>query len=103
VRPARGSPAHRLHLDCERRLRQLNKRAVPGYAVHKRQEDGVAKENRGFASMDRNKQREIASKGGRAAHEKGTAHEWTREEAREAAMKAASSRRVPDPSPSPGD
>jgi len=43
--------------------------------------------DRGFASMDRSKQREIASKGGRAAHEKGTAHEWTREEAREAGRK----------------
>ena len=32
--------------------------------------------------MDRTKQREIASKGGRAAHLKGTAHEWTKEEAR---------------------
>jgi hypothetical protein len=32
--------------------------------------------DRGFASMDRAKQREIASKGGRAAHTKGTAHEW---------------------------
>ncbi|MBA3295869.1 MAG: hypothetical protein H0U19_02960, partial [Acidobacteria bacterium] len=37
----------------------------------------VAKEDRGFASMDRAKQRDIASKGGRAAHQKGTAHEWT--------------------------
>jgi hypothetical protein len=47
----------------------------------------MAKEDRGFASMDREKQREIARKGGRAAHEKGTAHEWTREEAREAGRK----------------
>ena len=38
----------------------------------------------GFASMDREKQRKIASKGGRAAHRKGTAHEWTTEEARAA-------------------
>ena len=37
--------------------------------------------------MDRNKQREIASKGGKAAHEKGTAHEWTGEEAKEAGRK----------------
>ena len=37
--------------------------------------------------MDRNKQREIARKGGTAAHQKGTAHEWTREEAREAGRK----------------
>ena len=39
---------------------------------------------RGFASMDEAKQREIASKGGKAAHEKGTAHEFTSEEARAA-------------------
>jgi len=47
----------------------------------------VAKEDRGFASMDPAKQREIASKGGKAAHQKGTAHEWTSEEAREAGRK----------------
>lgn len=38
----------------------------------------------GFASMNPDKQRKIASKGGRAAHRKGTAHEWTTEEARAA-------------------
>jgi general stress protein YciG len=43
--------------------------------------------NRGFASMDRDKQREIASKGGRAAHAKGTAHEFDTGEAREAGRK----------------
>jgi general stress protein YciG len=43
--------------------------------------------SRGFAAMDRDKQREIASMGGRAAHEKGTAHEFTSEEAREAGRK----------------
>lgn len=42
---------------------------------------------RGFASMDRSKQREIASKGGRAAHAKGTAHEFTSDEARVAGRK----------------
>jgi uncharacterized protein len=42
---------------------------------------------RGFASMDANRQREIASKGGRAAHRKGTAHEFTPEEARAAGRK----------------
>ncbi len=40
--------------------------------------------SRGFASMDAEKQREIARKGGKAAHERGTAHEFTPEEAREA-------------------
>ena len=49
--------------------------------------DGVRKERRGFASMSPEKQREIASKGGRAAHEKGPAHEWTAEEARNAGRK----------------
>lgn len=43
--------------------------------------------NRGFASMDPAKQREIASKGGKAAHLAGTAHEFTPEEAREAGRK----------------
>ena len=47
----------------------------------------MATEDRGFASMERIKQREIASKGGKAAHQKGTAHEWTSEEAREAGRK----------------
>ncbi len=42
---------------------------------------------RGFASMDATKQREIASKGGRAAHAKGTAHEFTSDEARVAGRK----------------
>ena len=48
---------------------------------------GERKERRGFASMSAEKQREIASKGGRAAHEKGTAHEWTADEARNAGRK----------------
>lgn len=42
---------------------------------------------RGFAAMERDKQRAIASKGGRAAHEKGTAHEFTPDEARLAGKK----------------
>jgi len=50
----------------------------------------VAKQDRGFASMDPEKQRRIASKGGKAAHAKGRAHEWTVEEAREAGRKGGS-------------
>ena len=42
---------------------------------------------RGFAAMDPQRQREIASRGGKAAHQKGTAHEWTSEEARDAGRK----------------
>ena len=56
----------------------------------------MATADRGFASMEPNKRREIASKGGRAAHRKGTAHEWTQEEACAAGRKGgiATSRRT---------
>ena len=47
----------------------------------------TGKSRRGFASMDPARQREIASRGGRAAHEKGTAHEWSADEARVAGRK----------------
>ena len=43
--------------------------------------------SRGFASMDKTKQKEIAIKGGKAAHQKGTAHQFTSEEARVAGRK----------------
>ncbi|MGH7964419.1 MAG: KGG domain-containing protein [Candidatus Binatia bacterium] len=46
-----------------------------------------AKGKRGFASMDPEKQREIARRGGQAAHEKGAAHQFTVQEAREAGQK----------------
>ncbi len=67
------------------------------------------KERRGFASMDRKKQRDIASKGGKAAHHKGNAHEWTREEAQEAGRKGGQASRggrgrlivPPNPAPAP--
>ncbi|WP_325170185.1 KGG domain-containing protein [Noviherbaspirillum pedocola] len=48
------------------------------------QQGGNGQDKRGFASMDPNKQREIASEGGRAAHRSGNAHEFTSEEARAA-------------------
>ena len=47
---------------------------------------------RGFAAMSPEKQREIASKGGRVAHQKGAAHQWTADEAREAGRKGGSAR-----------
>ena len=47
----------------------------------------TGKSRRGFASMDPERQKEIASRGGRAAHEKGTAHEWSSDEARHAGRK----------------
>ncbi len=46
-----------------------------------------AKARRGFAAMSPERQREIARQGGRAAHQLGVAHEWSREEAREAGKK----------------
>jgi general stress protein YciG len=49
--------------------------------------NGNRKSARGFASMDQSKQKEIASKGGRAAHAKGTAHEFDSSEARAAGRK----------------
>jgi len=48
----------------------------------------------GFASMDRERVSAIASKGGKAAHHKGTAHEWTSEEARRAGLKGVEVRRM---------
>jgi len=47
-------------------------------------------DNRGFASMDPEKQREIASKGGKASHKSGKAHEWNSQEAKEAGRKGGS-------------
>ena len=47
----------------------------------------VGNGKRGFAAMDKETQRMIASKGGQAAHQKGTAHEFTSEEARRAGQK----------------
>jgi general stress protein YciG len=55
----------------------------------------MAMKDRGFGSMAADRQRAIAQAGGKAAHEKGTAHEWTTAEAREAGRKGglASNRR----------
>lgn len=54
--------------------------------INPREESG-RKSNRGFAAMDPEKQKRIASEGGRAAHRQGVAHEWSREEARAAGRK----------------
>ena len=55
-------------------------------------EQNVKARGRGFASMDAEKQRRIASLGGRAAHQQGTAHEFSSEEAREAGRKGGMAR-----------
>ena len=49
------------------------------------------KSERGFAAMDPQRQREIASEGGKAAHQSGNAHEFNSEEAREAGRKGGQS------------
>ena len=51
-----------------------------------------SKSIRGFAAMSAEKLKEIASKGGRAAHEQGVAHEWSSEEARAAGKKGGQAR-----------
>ena len=61
---------------------------------------GGRKSNRGFAAMDPEKQKQIAREGGRAAHRLGTAHKWSREEAREAGRKGGQSSRSRGGSPS---
>ena len=62
----------------------------------------MGNERRGFGSMERDKQREIASKGGKAAHIKGKAHEWTSEQAREAGRKGGQARALRSPTPTAG-
>lgn len=56
-------------------------------------EEKKGKGQQGFASMPKDRQREIASKGGRAAHQQGTAHEWDSEEAREAGRRGGQSKK----------
>jgi general stress protein YciG len=50
-------------------------------------QDQPQKAKRGFAAMSPERQRQIASQGGRAAHEQGVAHEWNKDEARAAGKK----------------
>ena len=55
------------------------------------QSPGKRTANRGFAAMDSERQKQIASEGGRAAHRQGVAHEWSKDEAREAGRKGGQS------------
>lgn len=63
------------------------KRGAPAGNTQKSGSGNGTPAKRGFAAMDENQQREIASKGGQAAHQKGTAHEFDSEEARRAGQK----------------
>ncbi len=56
--------------------------------------DANKKGRQGFASMSEDKQKTIASKGGKAAHAQGTAHEWSSDEAREAGRKGGLARKT---------
>lgn len=63
------------------------------------QQNDRVKSRRGFAAMSSERQREIASQGGRAAHQQGVAHEWNKDEAKAAGRKggqASGSRRRGD-------
>jgi uncharacterized protein len=64
-------------------------RTVKGLSSNKKTKN-MANENRGFAGMDKDKQRKIASEGGKAAHRSGHAHEFTSEEAAKAGAKGGS-------------
>jgi hypothetical protein len=64
---------------------KIEKCQLKGINIMSTQQTGT--KTRGFASMSSEKQREIARKGGRAAHERGTAHEFTTDEARAAGRK----------------
>lgn len=63
--------------------------------IHRDRAPARPKKRKGFAAMDAAKQREIASKGGKAAHASGHAHQWNSDEARLAGRKGgqASGRR----------
>ncbi len=66
-----------------------------GQSIQSAQDLKKQTSKKGFAKMIQNdpqRQRMIASKGGRAAHQKGTAHEWTSKEAKEAGRRGGRSK-----------
>jgi uncharacterized protein len=67
------------------------------------QQSATTSGGRGFAGMDRERQREIASQGGRAAHASGNAHQFTSEEARAAGSKRHANRNAANANASKGD
>jgi general stress protein YciG len=52
------------------------------------------KGNQGFASMDKQRLKELTQKGGKSAHAKGVAYKWTSEQAREASLKAKEAKKL---------
>jgi uncharacterized protein len=65
------------HQEELRMKRMANEQAIPKKAI------------RGFAALSAEKRREIAGKGGKAAHAQGVAHKWTSQEASEAGKKSS--------------
>lgn len=81
--------------DKENLSEALKKRAeeTSGSNVEKTARPAAQKSRRGFASMDPERRRQVASSGGRTAHKQGVAHKWTREEASAAGRKGQALRR----------
>lgn len=75
------------HPQQQRNNRQNDRNPTAGSASQKPPQHGSGRSGQGFAGMDPERQRAIAAQGGRAAHQKGTAHEFSSEEAREAGRK----------------
>lgn len=75
------------HLDKGKSRSKKNEASSSAQQSKSENKQSRGTSDRGFASMDPERQREIAGMGGRAAHEQGTAHEWTSEEARKAGRK----------------
>jgi general stress protein YciG len=74
----------------QEKLRVTEEHHLPTIKIYRMQENEKRegqKSRRGFAAMSAERQREIASQGGRAAHEQGVAHEWSKDEARAAGKK----------------
>jgi len=77
-------------LNFRERTGQPQETSGPGNKVNGKEESesqGARKSNRGFAAMSPERQKAIASEGGRAAHRQGVAHEWSSNEARQAGRK----------------
>jgi hypothetical protein len=75
-------------------IRNENSRELTGITEPAQNNTEIKRTSRrGFAAMDPERQRRIASEGGRAAHMQGVAHQWTTEEARAAGRKGGQNSR----------
>ena len=74
-------------------MAELRNESNIGRTQQKTSENGRSTSRRGFAAMNPERQRRIASEGGRAAHKQGVAHEWSSEEARAAGRKGGQNSR----------